>query len=346
MKNGFINIFIFGTGLGAEQVLEIIDLKKASLLGYLDNDVNKQGGYYNSIEIINPQKVSNYNFDYILIASKSFHQEMIEQLVSLGVTKSKIVNILMENNKNKSSKQLIKETYVNNEIYKNIVKTDYLNQFLKDYSICSMYLGGKERNIKLYNYPDYLLKGIDYVRLSTLELISREISERKIDGVVAELGVYRGDMTKIINDLFPDRKLYLFDTFEGFNEQDVYVEQENSFSKAKPGHLSNTNIETVLSKIPNRDNVIVREGYFPNTTVGLKEEVYAFVSIDVDLYKPTYEGLCYFYQRLAKGGYMLIHDYNFDTYKGVKNAIRDFSEKFGVNYVPVSDYFGSVIFSK
>ena len=39
-------------------------------------------------------------------------------------------------------------------------------------------------------------------------------------GDFAELGVYKGNSAKIFHALAPDRKLYLFDTFEGFSERD------------------------------------------------------------------------------------------------------------------------------
>jgi O-methyltransferase len=58
----------------------------------------------------------------------------------------------------------------------------------------------------------------DYFRLSSLELCAQEIDEDS-EGCVAELGVYRGDFAQYINTLFPNRKFYLFDTFEGFDKK-------------------------------------------------------------------------------------------------------------------------------
>jgi O-methyltransferase len=96
----------------------------------------------------------------------------------------------------------------------------------------------------------------DYIRASSLELIANEIYEKKIDGSVAELGVYRGNFAKIINEAFPDRKLYLFDTFEGFDERDVNVELKNNYSTGKQD-FSNTSVELVLNKMKHKENCIV-----------------------------------------------------------------------------------------
>ncbi|MDR1955915.1 MAG: TylF/MycF family methyltransferase [Treponema sp.] len=88
----------------------------------------------------------------------------------------------------------------------------------------------------------------DYIRASTLELIANEIYDKNIGGSVAELGVYRGDFAKIINIAFPDRKLYLFDTFEGFDKRDIKTELENKYSKGDQ-NFSESNIELVLNKM-------------------------------------------------------------------------------------------------
>ena len=339
-----IKVAIFGTSSGAKKIFESIDLDKVTCIKYLDNDKKKQGSNINGIEVISPSKIEIIEYDYILLGSESYSLEMKEQLLSNGVKENKIIDFFSQ--MRMPIRNLIKDTY---EIYlrdKSIFKNDVLYMIHKDYGISTLNTNATRRKVFLYDYPDYLLQGMDYVRLSTTELLSREINEQKIKGEIAELGVYKGDFSKLLSDLFPNRKLYLFDTFEGFSEEDVKFEKKKDFSNAKTGHLGDTNIEIVIDKIANKENIIVKKGYFPQTTEGLDNEEYAFVSIDVDLYKPTFEGLCYFYEHLSKGGYILIHDYNLDYYKGVKKAVHDFSSKYGVSFVPVSDYHGSVIITK
>ena len=72
----------------------------------------------------------------------------------------------------------------------------------------------------------------DHVRLSSLELIADEIYTRGLAGNVAELGVFQGDFAQQVNRVFPDRKLYLFDTFEGFDERDSQVDRQKGYSRA------------------------------------------------------------------------------------------------------------------
>lgn len=54
------------------------------------------------------------------------------------------------------------------------------------------------------------------------------IRSEKIEGNVAECGVFRGDSAKFINYYFSDRKLYLCDTFEGFDRSDMQYEKAGS----------------------------------------------------------------------------------------------------------------------
>ena len=75
------------------------------------------------------------------------------------------------------------------------------------------------------------------------------------------------------------------------------------------------------------------------------EDKFVFVSIDTDLFEPIYQGLLYFYERLEKGGYIFVHDYNGKLY-GAKEAVQRFSEELNIQYVPLCDLCGSVIFSK
>jgi O-methyltransferase len=185
---------------------------------------------------------------------------------------------------------------------------------------------------------------MDYIRLSTLELISHEIYHNNIKGSVAELGVYKGKFARYINFYFPDRKLYLFDTFKGFNETDIKSELQNTYSSGAQD-FSNTSIKQVLSVMPFPGQCIIKEGYFPDTAIGLSEE-FVFVSIDADLYEPIYNGLQYFYPKLKKGGYIFVHDYNNDAYKGAREAVEKFCAENGLNKLPLPDSCGTAILMK
>ena len=181
-------------------------------------------------------------------------------------------------------------------------------------------------------------------RAATLELMSREIKQYNIEGSCAELGVYRGDFARLINKFFPDRKLYLFDTFQGFDARDSDIDKRSNFSEAQQ-NFSGTSVEFVLNRMPYKDNCIIKQGWFPDTTEGINDK-FCFVSIDADLYQPTISGLEFFYPRLTHGGVIMIHDFNNNEYKGIRKAVKEFCDKNQIGYVCLTDHCGSVVITR
>ncbi|WP_320972895.1 TylF/MycF/NovP-related O-methyltransferase [Enterocloster bolteae] len=184
-------------------------------------------------------------------------------------------------------------------------------------------------------------------RIAFLENAARILKERDVQGAVAELGVYRGDFAKEINRVFPQRDLYLYDTFEGFPAEDFLFEMDNGLILNDVGKFADTSEDYVLSRMPNKEKCIIRKGYFPDSasTDSYSGGRFAFVNIDVDLYKPLFAGLEYFWPRLNINGYLLVHDYFSLSYSGAKKAIDEFSEKNHLVYSPIGDTL-SVIFVK
>ena len=182
----------------------------------------------------------------------------------------------------------------------------------------------------------------DPTRVQSLNLLAREIIERDIPGEIAELGVYQGDFARRISSFFPTAGFTCLTHSKGLM-QGIVSESEQDL-KTDFGDFSRVSVRTVLSKIPYPLQCVVKQGYFPESLEGL-EETFAFVSIDTDLFKPTYEGLCYFYP-VSPGGYIMVHDYAPGRYRGVKKAVRQFSNEFKISYTPLSDMNGSVVFGK
>jgi len=216
------------------------------------------------------------------------------------------------------------------------------------------YLFGKalqNKRVAVTNTLEYLQRRreidsnyFDYIRLATLELISFEIKRKNLVGNVAELGVYKGKFSKYINQFFPDRKLYLFDTFEGFDQRDVASEKSKNYSSGSQD-FSETSVSSVLKQMPFPDHCIPVKGFFPESAKGIDDR-FVLVSLDADLYDPIYTGLNFFFPKLVKGGYILIHDFNNDNYKGAREAVEQFCSEQDVNFLPLPDSGGTAIISK
>ncbi|MDW7669413.1 MAG: TylF/MycF/NovP-related O-methyltransferase [Bacillota bacterium] len=179
-------------------------------------------------------------------------------------------------------------------------------------------------------------------RLSVIRLLADEINRKEIKGSIAELGVYKGYIARELNILFKDRKLYLFDTFEGFDDRDLFYENKLEKSRIKKDDFKDTSIEVVKEIIPFKDKVVFCKGYFPETADKI-EDKYALVSLDTDLYLPTLNGLKYFYPRLSKGGCIIVHDYNSQQFPNVKKAVDDFYKTVDINVIPICDLHGSAV---
>jgi O-methyltransferase len=173
----------------------------------------------------------------------------------------------------------------------------------------------------------------DYVRLATLELVSHEIKAKNLKGNVAELGVYKGKFARYINQYFPDRLFYLFDTFEGFDSRDVDAETAKNFSSGEQD-FSDTSVEGKAVK-----------GFFPESARDVNDS-FVFVSLDADLFEPLYNGLIFFYPKLVAGGYIFIHDFNNDAYPGARKAVEQFCSEQNISFLPIPDLGGSAIITK
>lgn len=166
---------------------------------------------------------------------------------------------------------------------------------------------------------------------------------------VAEGGVYKGDFSIIINESFPKSPFYLFDTFGGFNEQDMDIDEKNGLSEAKINNrFTDTSANMVLSRLPHPEKAIICQGYFPDSTVNVPEQSFGFVNLDFDLYKPILDGLRYFYPRMIKGGIILIHDYFSETFNGVKKAVSDYDKEIGEQLItfPIGDHISMAIIKR
>ena len=177
--------------------------------------------------------------------------------------------------------------------------------------------------------------GSDYVRLAALELLCRRL--QGVPGAAAELGVYRGGFARCINQLLPERKLYLFDSFQGFAP-------DSGAGEAFQAAHENTSAAQVLSALPYPEQAVVKPGFFPESLDGL-EETFCLVSLDVDFEGATLEGLRYFCPRLSPGGYLLLHDWGNPALPGVARALEIYQREIGVVLpsVPMPDLNGTLV---
>lgn len=150
------------------------------------------------------------------------------------------------------------------------------------------------------------VKTQDYIRSRIMELCAEEIRTRGVMGEVAEAGVFMGEFSWVIEKCFPGKKLYLYDTFEGFDEKDMATEKKmfkeggewlNITREAfrNDSYTPDEQIQYVLGRLEHPENAVVRKGFFPKSAKNDAGECFSFVSLDMDLYKHTNRFLKEFY---------------------------------------------------
>ncbi len=182
----------------------------------------------------------------------------------------------------------------------------------------------------------------DPVRTISVFLALCRIQKEEIPGAIAELGVYKGELSYVLHRTAPERRLLLFDTFEGFTATDSEGQTDERFR--------DTSLEMVRRRLEGTSdlrNVEFRKGWFPDSAKGLEDERFAFVMIDVDKYPATRTGLQFFYPRLNSGGYLFVHDYNSpESNWGVSRALEEFLPGKTERVIELADQFGSVVLRK
>jgi hypothetical protein len=132
--------------------------------------------------------------------------------------------------------------------------------------------------------------------------------------------VYKGNTASLLVELarFFNTTAYLLDTYEGFSNEDMIGEAEQT----QP--FSDTSLEAVRSLVGEK-NVNYVKGRFPGTANAIPDaERFCLVNLDCDLYAPFSAALDYFYPRLLPGGFLVMHDYSSLHWPLVEKAVDEF----------------------
>lgn len=147
---------------------------------------------------------------------------------------------------------------------------------------------------------------------------------QNLEGDTAECGVLGGCSSYLIctaNRSFGgNRWHYGFDSFAGLSTPS---EPDKNFWKKGDLDCPRNNAESALSEF---DNVTLFQGWIPERFSEVEHKKFAFVHIDVDLYKPTLESIKFFYSRLLNGGVLVCDDYGMKNCPGATKAIDEFLE--------------------
>lgn len=179
---------------------------------------------------------------------------------------------------------------------------------------------------------DFIKQNMD---LNTIILKDDRISNLKYalslvkkEGLFLEFGVYSGSTINIMADMYKNKQIFGFDSFEGLPENWNGWSLEESFFKT--------------SKLPKvRDNIVLVKGWFNEVLPGFMEqhrEDVAFLHVDCDIYSSAKYVLDSLAQRIKPGTIILFDEYfNYPNWQNHEHkAFMEFIETTGLKYRYVS----------
>jgi O-methyltransferase len=168
-------------------------------------------------------------------------------------------------------------------------------------------------------------------RMNMYHLVSQALAY-DVDGDLVEVGCNEGQssvlIAKIINSFNSNKKLHVYDSFEGLPS--ARIEDGNSYKKgdlATSQDVFMNNFKSHGLELP-----MIHKGWFDDTLPRALPERICFAHLDGDLYDSILVSLKYVYPRLSEGAVCLIDDYcepninpdGWNHLPGVKKACDEF----------------------
>lgn len=199
-------------------------------------------------------------------------------------------------------------------------------RFLEIYETCRNYtMTSMPRCFALYQALEYVIKN-------------------NIPGDFVECGVWRGGSAMVMAMTakslgVTDRKIYLYDTFEGMSEpteKDVFIGQSMSARKEWASKQTKDHNEWCYASLDDVKNNMSKTGYPESNLVFMKGKVedtiptdapdkIALLRLDTDWYESTKHELVHLYPLLSEHGILILDDYG--SWSGAKKAVDEYFSK-------------------
>jgi O-methyltransferase len=168
-------------------------------------------------------------------------------------------------------------------------------------------------------------------RLSHLRGLVEATLRDGVAGDYIETGVWRGGACILMRAVLAahgvaDRRVFVADSFQGLPRPSAahYPADRGdrlfSFSELA---ISEAEVKRNFAAYGLLDDqVVFLKGFFRETLPGLRQERFALLRLDGDMYESTMDALVNLYDRLSAGGYVVVDDYG--ILGACRNAVHDF----------------------
>jgi predicted O-methyltransferase YrrM len=182
--------------------------------------------------------------------------------------------------------------------------------------------------------------------LQALNIVERldHALQQQLPGDVIECGIYRGVtsilMAKLMDLRQSNKKLFLFDSFQGLPEPDRQVDASARFQKGAWA-ASRQEVEALLVKYKVAQRCVIHEGWFSQTLPKLNgAQQFCFAYIDADLHASTMDCLKHIWKRMGPNAVAVFDDYHHPS-GGVRKALDEWVRESGelIHAGPASQCF-------
>lgn len=173
-------------------------------------------------------------------------------------------------------------------------------------------------------------------RYYSLAQIAKMAAQKFNNHDIAECGVWKGHSAYMLAKTFSDEAFsgtfHIFDSFEGGLSEKV--EKDTNLLRHMSGgeireekEIFSSQKEDVSKVLSDFNFIKLYEGWIPERFNEVSDQIFSFVHIDVDLYKPTLDSLEFFWPKVVDGGFVVVDDYGSSQFPGANTAVDEFLSK-------------------
>jgi len=201
-----------------------------------------------------------------------------------------------------------------------------------------------EKDFLKYYEKDKQFTMTGLFRMYALYHATKYVIENDIEGDIVECGVWKGGSTMLSADMLVekklfDRKLYLYDTYEGMSkptDKDLYHGFQQKALKDWESRQTDTHNTWCYSPIEEVKTNLLSTGYpeekiefvkgkVEDTIPGTIPKKISILHLDTDWYESTYHELIHLFPLISKNGVLIIDDYGF--WQGSREAVDQYFEE-------------------
>lgn len=311
------NVVIYGVGEIGRSFYEQLEARNyLNVLCFLDRNIHLNT--FAGIKVINNAvELKLYPYDFILIASLQFKNEMIQNLLSVGIDRNKIIAFDEEDVFCFESAPSSRILPVGSKI-----------QYGAD-GLWTVHNFNFSKNEKFTNAYDNLNLSIDF-RWRVYNACWAATYAARLEGDFVECGVCTAMFSRTIARYLDfekqNRTFYLFDTFSGTVESQLADDE-----KHKLYQYDNTIYEKTVEDFKAYPNVKIIKGEVPSVLNTVEINKICYLSLDMNCSYPEIEALKFYWDKIVNGGVIFMDDYAYTGYEAQMRGFDNFFAEKGVD---------------